>query len=97
MKFKKKNIGKKKGFISLKRLGDMLPDKGISCPIPMIYLEDGKVVPVEKSELPVELPEDIDLNTQGNLFRKSSNLEKYVSKIYRKKSYERNRYFRYIC
>ena len=32
----------------------------------MIYLEDGSVVPVEKSELPVELPDDIDLNTQGN-------------------------------
>ena len=31
----------------------------------MTYLEDGKVVPVDKSELPVELPEDIDLNSQG--------------------------------
>ena len=29
----------------------------------MIYLEDGSVVPVEKSELPVLLPEDIDLNS----------------------------------
>ena len=28
----------------------------------MIYLEDGSVVPVEKNELPVELPDDIDLN-----------------------------------
>ena len=32
----------------------------------MIYLEDGSVVPVEKSELPIELPENIDLNCQGN-------------------------------
>ena len=32
----------------------------------MIYLEDGSVVPVDKSELPVELPDDIDLNSQGN-------------------------------
>ena len=32
----------------------------------MIYLEDGSVVPVDKSELPVELPEDIDLNSNGN-------------------------------
>ena len=31
----------------------------------MIYLEDGTVVP-EKSELPIELPEDIDLNSSGN-------------------------------
>ena len=36
------------------------------CPIPMIYLDDGTVVPVDKSELPVELPEDIDLDTSGN-------------------------------
>ena len=27
----------------------------------MIYLEDGSVVPVDKSELPILLPEDIDL------------------------------------
>ena len=32
----------------------------------MIYLEDGSVVPVEKSELPIELPDDIDLNSTGN-------------------------------
>ena len=25
-----------------------------------------KVVPVDKSELPIELPDDIDLNSQGN-------------------------------
>ena len=36
------------------------------CPIPMIYLEDGNVVPVDKSELPIELPQDIDLNSSGN-------------------------------
>ena len=30
----------------------------------MIYLEDGKVVPVDKSELPVKLPDDIDI--KGN-------------------------------
>ena len=27
----------------------------------MIYLEDGTIIPVDKSELPVELPENIDL------------------------------------
>ena len=27
----------------------------------MIYLEDGSVVPVEKSELPIKLPYDADL------------------------------------
>ena len=49
-----------------------LKDWGISrqrywgCPIPMIYLEDGSVVPVDKSELPIELPDDVDLNSKGN-------------------------------
>ena len=32
----------------------------------MIYLKDGSVVPVDKSELPIELPDDIDLNSNGN-------------------------------
>ena len=32
----------------------------------MIYLENGNVVPVEKSELPIVLPKDVDLNAKGN-------------------------------
>jgi leucyl-tRNA synthetase len=36
----------------------------------MIYLEDGTVKPVEKSELPILLPEEIDLNCQGNPLEK---------------------------
>jgi leucyl-tRNA synthetase len=32
----------------------------------MIYLEDGSVVPVEKNELPIKLPEDVDLKKNGN-------------------------------
>ena len=49
-----------------------LKDWGVSrqrywgCPIPMLYLDDGSVVPVDKNELPVELPDDIDLNSKGN-------------------------------
>ena len=35
------------------------------CPIPMIHLQDGSIVPLEKSELPVKLPDDIDLKS-GN-------------------------------
>ena len=33
----------------------------------MIYLEDGSVVPVDKSELPIELPDDIDLKQRKPL------------------------------
>ena len=32
----------------------------------MIYLEDGSVVPVDKDELPIKLPDEIDLNSKGN-------------------------------
>ena len=64
-KVEKNKIGEKKILFRLK-------DWGISrqrywvCPIPMVYLEDGSIVPVDKSELPVTLPEDIDLNSSGN-------------------------------
>jgi len=61
----KKQIGKKKTLYRLKDWG-ISRQRYWGCPIPMIYLEDGSVIPVEKSELPIELPENIDLNTNGN-------------------------------
>ena len=61
----KKNIGKRKILYRLKDWG-VSRQRYWGCPIPMIYLEDGSVVPVDKSELPIELPEDVDLNSKGN-------------------------------
>ena len=58
--------------IGKKKISFRLKDWGISrqrywgCPIPMVYLEDGSVVPVDKSELPIRLPEDVDLKKNGN-------------------------------
>jgi leucyl-tRNA synthetase len=55
-----------------KKISFRLKDWGVSrqrywgCPIPMIYLDDGSVVPVEKNELPVKLPIDVDLKKGGN-------------------------------
>ena len=60
-----KSIGEKKTLFRLKDWG-VSRQRYWGCPIPMIYLEDGSVVPVEKSELPIELPEDINLNSNGN-------------------------------
>ena len=31
-----------------------------------MYREDGKIIPVPKEELPVKLPEDVDLSLPGN-------------------------------
>ncbi len=60
-----KKIGKSKILYRLKDWG-VSRQRYWGCPIPMIYLEDGKVLPVDKSELPIELPEDIDLKSKGN-------------------------------
>ena len=49
-----------------------LRDWGISrqrywgCPIPIIYREDGQVLAVEQSELPIKLPDDVDFSLGGN-------------------------------
>ena len=65
------NLIEKKGFGKRKVLF-RLKDWGISrqrywgCPIPMIYFEDGTVCPVDKSELPILLPKDVNLNSKGN-------------------------------
>jgi leucyl-tRNA synthetase len=58
--------------IGKKKISFRLKDWGISrqrywgCPIPMIYLEDGTILPVDKSELPVKLPIDVDFKKNGN-------------------------------
>ena len=61
----KKGIGKRKTLFRLKDWG-ISRQRYWGCPIPMIYLNNGSVVPVEKDELPVTLPKDVDLNSQGN-------------------------------
>ena len=49
-----------------------LKDWGVSrqrywgCPIPIIYRNDGEILAVEDSELPVRLPDDIILKSTGN-------------------------------
>ena len=59
--FEENNIGKKS-------INYKLRDWGVSrqrywgCPIPVIYYEDGSYRVLEKSELPVILPYDVDLN-----------------------------------
>ena len=58
-------IGQKKTSLRLKDWG-VSRQRFWGCPIPMIYLEDGSVVPVEKDELPIKLPETVDFEKTGN-------------------------------
>ena len=62
---KKKQIGEQKISFRLKDWG-VSRQRYWGCPIPMIYLKDGSVVPVEKDELPIKLPVDVDLKKGGN-------------------------------
>ena len=60
-----KKIGKKKTLFRLKDWG-VSRQRYWGCPIPILYLENGEIVPVDKTDLPVELPEDVDLSSKGN-------------------------------
>jgi leucyl-tRNA synthetase len=69
-----------------KKISFRLKDWGISrqrywgCPIPIIYLEDGSIVPVEKDELPIKLPDDIDFEKSGNPLANHPSWKKTVHK-----------------
>ena len=80
-----KKLGKGKTLFRLKDWG-ISRQRYWGCPIPMIYLEDGSVVPVDKSELPVELPEKIDLNVSGNPLDKHPTWKNTIQKSTGKKA-----------
>jgi leucyl-tRNA synthetase len=67
--------------ISEKKLGEKkikfrLKDWGVSrqrywgCPIPIVYNLKGEAIPVDKKDLPILLPDDVDLNVVGNPLEK---------------------------
>ena len=61
----KKKLGKKKIIFRLKDWG-VSRQRYWGCPIPMLYNNKGKWFPVKEKDLPVLLPEDVDLNVAGN-------------------------------
>ena len=78
-KIEKNKIGNKKILFRLKDWG-ISRQRYWGCPIPMIYLEDGTVVPVQKDELPVTLPEDVDLKSTGNPLENHPSWKKTIHK-----------------
>ena len=67
-----RNIGKKKINFRLKDWG-VSRQRYWGCPIPVAYDPDGNVQLVPDQDLPVKLPEKIDLNTKGNPLDKEIN------------------------
>ncbi len=61
----RKKIGKKQINFRLKDWG-VSRQRYWGCPIPIAYDEKGNVTPIAKEDLPVKLPENIDLNSKGN-------------------------------
>ena len=61
----KKKLGKKQINFRLKDWG-VSRQRYWGCPIPIAYDKDGKAHPIPKSMLPIELPENVDLNVKGN-------------------------------
>ncbi len=61
----KKKFGEKKITFRLKDWG-VSRQRYWGCPIPIVYNSKGKALPVDKKDLPILLPEDVDLNLKGN-------------------------------
>ena len=65
----KNNFGEKKITFRLKDWG-VSRQRYWGCPIPIFYNEKGEAKPVDRKDLPVLLPEDVDLNIKGNPLEK---------------------------
>ena len=64
-----KKIGKKKITFRLKDWG-VSRQRYWGCPIPIVYNKKGEAIPVNKKDLPILLPDDVDLNVSGNPLEK---------------------------
>ena len=65
--------------LGVKKINYRLKDWGISrqrywgCPIPIAYDEQNNIIKIPEEQLPVKLPEDIDINTIGNPLDNANN------------------------
>ncbi len=61
----KKNLGKRKTNYRLKDWG-ISRQRYWGCPIPIAYDENNTIIKIPEDDLPVKLPENININTNGN-------------------------------
>ena len=64
-KIEEKKIGSSKIVYRLKDWG-ISRQRYWGCPIPIMYREDGEIIPVPEEDLPVLLPKDVNFNKPGN-------------------------------
>ena len=78
-KIQELGIGKRKTLYRLKDWG-ISRQRYWGCPIPMIYLKDGSCIPVDKKDLPIKLPEDINIQSPGNPLDNHPNWKNTIDK-----------------
>jgi len=71
----KKGIGKKKINFRLKDWG-ISRQRYWGCPIPIAYNKNNEIVKIPKEKLPIKLPKNINLNTNGNPLDDQENWKK---------------------
>ena len=84
--FEKKKIGSSRTNYKLRDWG-VSRQRYWGCPIPVIYYEDGTYRVLDKEELPVELPYDVELNGKGNALLENEDWRKIICKKTGKTAY----------
>ena len=84
--FEDNNLGNKKTNYKLRDWG-VSRQRYWGCPIPVIYYEDGSYRVLDKDELPVALPLDVQLNGKGNALLNQNDWRKIKCKKTGKTAY----------
>ena len=72
-----KKLGKKKTNYRLKDWG-VSRQRYWGCPIPIAYDEQNNIVKIPEDQLPVKLPEDVNINTNGNPLDKQNDWKNII-------------------
>ena len=81
-----KGIGEKKDNFKLRDWG-VSRQRYWGCPIPVVYYEDGTYRVLDKDEIPVELPYDVELSGKGNALLRNKKWREIKCKKTGKKAY----------